>query len=203
MWVDHASRQAGASADHRRHIIGDFEPSPDGKRIVYTRRPNNQRNQQNLAEVFVLDVARASSTQLTKNEAPENNLAWAPDGKAVTYVAPHDKTWELAQGNLYIHPIEGGGSPTILSVQVPGRYRPLLLASVVAVHRHERQPARPRRRVRARPHDRARQAVGDGRCRPLDFVGDEGPVATGGHAQPAIGAGEIAVVDRSRVRPRR
>ena len=102
------------------NFIGDFQPSPDGTRVVYTRRPNNQRNQQNLAEVYVLDVAAASSTQLTKNEAPENNIAWAPDGKAVTYVAPSDKTWELAQGNLYIHPIEGGGSPTILSAKFQG-----------------------------------------------------------------------------------
>ena len=102
------------------NFIGDFQPSPDGTRVVYTRRPTNQRNQQNLAEVYVLDVAAASSVQLTKNEAPENNVAWAPDGKAVTYIAPSDKTWELAQGNLYIHPIEGGGNPTILSSKFQG-----------------------------------------------------------------------------------
>jgi dipeptidyl aminopeptidase/acylaminoacyl peptidase len=102
------------------NFIGDFEPSPDGTRVVYTRRPTNQRNQQNLAEVYVLDVAAANSVQLTKNEAPENNIAWAPDGKAVTYIAPSDKTWELAQGNLYIHPIEGGGRPTTLSAKFQG-----------------------------------------------------------------------------------
>jgi dipeptidyl aminopeptidase/acylaminoacyl peptidase len=102
------------------HFIGDFQPSPDGLRVVYTRRPNNQRNQQNLAEVYVLDVATASSVQLTRNQAPENNIAWAPDGNAVTYIAPSDQTWELAQGNLYIHPIEGGGAPTILSAKFQG-----------------------------------------------------------------------------------
>ncbi|HUE87208.1 MAG TPA: S9 family peptidase [Vicinamibacterales bacterium] len=102
------------------NFIGDFQPSPDGTRVVYTRRPTNQRNQQHLSEVYVLDVATAGAVQLTKNEAPENNIAWAPDGKAVTYIAPSDKTWELAQGNLYIHPIEGGGAPTILSSKFPG-----------------------------------------------------------------------------------
>jgi dipeptidyl aminopeptidase/acylaminoacyl peptidase len=101
-------------------IVADFEPSPDGMRVVYTSRPNNRRNQQNLTEVFIADVATATSTQLTKNEAPEGNVAWAPDGKAVTYTAPHDKSWELAQGNLYIHPIEGGGRPTILSSKFQG-----------------------------------------------------------------------------------
>jgi len=102
------------------NFIGDFQPSPDGTRVVYTRRPTNQRNQQNLAEVYILNVAAASSVQLTKNEAPESNIAWSPDGKAVTYVAPSDKTWELAQGNLYIHPLEGGGRPTILSAKFQG-----------------------------------------------------------------------------------
>jgi len=101
-------------------FIGDFKPSPDGRRVVFTSRPNNQRNRQNLTEVFVVDTTTGTSTQLTKNQAPESNLAWAPDGKAVTYVAPHDKIWELAQGNLYIHPIEGGGSPTVLSANFAG-----------------------------------------------------------------------------------
>jgi dipeptidyl aminopeptidase/acylaminoacyl peptidase len=101
-------------------VIGDFEPSADDKRIVYTSRPNNRRNFQNLAEVFIVDVATAVTAQLTKNEAPETNVAWAPDGKAVTYLAPSDKTWELAQGNLYIHPVEGGGRPTMLSNKFQG-----------------------------------------------------------------------------------
>jgi dipeptidyl aminopeptidase/acylaminoacyl peptidase len=102
------------------HVIGDFEPSGDGKRIAYTRRPNNQRNQQNLAEVFILDVAAATSKQLTRNQAPENNVAWAPDGQSVTYIAPSDTTWDLDQGNLYIHSVEGGGKPTVLASKLQG-----------------------------------------------------------------------------------
>ena len=102
-------------------IIGDFEPSRDDKRIVYTSRPTNRRNHQNLAEVFIIDVSTGETKQLTKNEAPESNVAWAPDGKAVTYIAPSDRSWELAQGNLYIHPVEGGGGrPTILSNRFQG-----------------------------------------------------------------------------------
>ena len=101
-------------------FIGDFKPSPDGSRIAFSTRPNNFRNQQNLAEVFVVDTSSGQATQLTKNQAPESNIAWSPDGRAVTYVAPHDKSWELDQGNLYIHPIEGGGSPTVLGANFPG-----------------------------------------------------------------------------------
>jgi dipeptidyl aminopeptidase/acylaminoacyl peptidase len=115
LWVMTVADSQARQLTKGDQIVADFEPSPDGARIVYTSRPNNRRNHQNLAEVFIVDVASSTSTQLTNNAAPESNLAWAPDGKAVTYVAPHDKTWELAQGNLYSHPIEGGGRPTILS----------------------------------------------------------------------------------------
>jgi dipeptidyl aminopeptidase/acylaminoacyl peptidase len=103
-----------------QQVIGDFVPSPDATRVVYTSRPTNERNRQNLTEVFVAPADGGTPTRLTRNEAPESNLAWAPDGKAVTYLAPSDKTWELAQGNLYIHPIEGGGSPTNLSSRFQG-----------------------------------------------------------------------------------
>jgi dipeptidyl aminopeptidase/acylaminoacyl peptidase len=115
LWVMTVADKQSRRLTTGDNFIGDFEPSPDAKRVAYTRRPNNQRNQQNLSEVFIVSVDAAVPTQLTRNEAPENNLAWAPDGRAITYIAPSDKTWELAQGNLYIHPIEGGGSPTVLS----------------------------------------------------------------------------------------
>lgn len=120
LWVitvaDKQKRQLTTGA----RIVTEFVPSKDGARVAFISRPNNQRNQQNRAEVFVVEVATATATQVTSNEAPENNLAWAPDGQAVTYIAPHDKSWELAQGNLYIHPLEGGGAPTVLSGKFQG-----------------------------------------------------------------------------------
>jgi dipeptidyl aminopeptidase/acylaminoacyl peptidase len=120
LWVITVADKHTRQLTTGEQIVTDFEPSPDGRHVAYVSRPNNRRNYQNLAEVFVLQVESATSAQLTKNEAPESNLAWSPDGKAVTYIAPHDKTWELAQGNLYIHPIEGGGAPTSLSSKFAG-----------------------------------------------------------------------------------
>ena len=120
LWVITLADKQTRQLTTGEHIIGDFRPSADGTRIVYTQRPNNQRNQQNLAEVFVVDTTSGAATQLTKNQAPEGNVAWTPDGKAVTYVAPDTKSWELDQGNLYIHPIEGGGNPTTLAANFAG-----------------------------------------------------------------------------------
>jgi dipeptidyl aminopeptidase/acylaminoacyl peptidase len=120
LWVITVADKQARQLTTGTNLIGEFVPSPDGKRVAYSNRPNNRRNQQNLSEVFLVSADAGSPTQLTKNEAPENNLAWSPDGRAVTYVAPNDKTWELAQGNLYIHPVEGGGSPTMLSGKFQG-----------------------------------------------------------------------------------
>ena len=120
LWVITVADKQTRQLTTGNNFIAAFEPSPDSRKIAYTSRPDNRRNRQNFAEVFIVDVASATSTQLTKNEAPESALGWAPDGKAVTYVAPSDKTWDLDQGNLYIHPIEGGGTPTQLSSTFQG-----------------------------------------------------------------------------------
>jgi dipeptidyl aminopeptidase/acylaminoacyl peptidase len=119
LWVITIADKQARRLTSGDRIITDLEPSPDGSRVGYISRPNNSRNQQNRAEVHVLDVTSGASTRLTNNDAPENNLAWAPDGSALTYLAPDVKSWELAQGNLYIHPIEGG-NPTRLSANVAG-----------------------------------------------------------------------------------
>jgi dipeptidyl aminopeptidase/acylaminoacyl peptidase len=119
LWVISLADKQARRLTSGDQIVTDFEPSPDGARVGYISRPNNTRNQQNRAEVHVIDVASGAVTRLTTNDAPENALAWAPDGSSVTYVAPDTKSWELAQGNLYIHPIEGG-APTRLSANVGG-----------------------------------------------------------------------------------
>ena len=120
LWVITVADKQTRQLTTGNNFIASFEPSPDGTKVAYTNRPDNRRNAQNLAEVYVADVAAARSTQLTKNEAPESNLAWSPDGKSVTYIAPSEKGWELDQGNLYIHPIEAGGRPTTLSSKFDG-----------------------------------------------------------------------------------
>jgi dipeptidyl aminopeptidase/acylaminoacyl peptidase len=96
-------------------IVTDFAPSPDGKRLAYIARPNNRRNFQNLADVYVLDLAANTTTRLTNNEAPEMRIDWSPDGTAVSYLSPSDKNWDLAQEKLFLQTATGGSSPKLLS----------------------------------------------------------------------------------------
>ena len=88
--------------------IGQFAVAPGAERVAYTHRSENRRNDGNLSEIAVLDVATGEARDLTENGAPENSLAWSPDGTQLSFVAPDLETWELDQGNLYVMDMESG-----------------------------------------------------------------------------------------------
>ena len=89
-------------------IVGSFAPSPNGNFLAYTYRTENRRNAGHLAEVVLLTIESGDEVRITDNDAPESQLAWSPDGRAITFVAPDPETWELDQGNLYHHDIPTG-----------------------------------------------------------------------------------------------
>lgn len=96
-------------------IVGDFAASPDGNHLAYTYRTENRRNAGHLAEIALLSVLTGDEEQLTHNDAPESQLAWSPDGAAITFVAPDLESWELDQGNLYHHHIPTGETRQLMA----------------------------------------------------------------------------------------
>jgi len=82
--------------------IGSFNVSPNTKRIVYTARRENLRNQQYLAEIFLLDLEDSTTTRLTNNRAPEGRLVWAPDGVHFAYRAVSDTDWEQNENKIWV-----------------------------------------------------------------------------------------------------
>ena len=82
--------------------IGSFNVSPNTKRIVYTARRENLRNQQYLAEIFLLDLEDSTTTRLTNNRAPEGRLIWAPDGVHFAYRAVSDTDWEQNESKIRV-----------------------------------------------------------------------------------------------------
>ncbi|MGH7483018.1 MAG: S9 family peptidase [Longimicrobiales bacterium] len=82
-------------------LIGDYAVSPDGERVAFAFRTENQRNDAWRSELAVLELESREQRVLTDNDAPESRLAWSPDGLAVTFIAPDLESWELDQGNLY------------------------------------------------------------------------------------------------------
>lgn len=90
------------------HRIGSFDVAPDGRRIAFTMRTENRRNQSNLSEIHLLDVASGEVRRLTDNEAPEGRLTWAPDGVRLAYEAPSDSTWELRLDKIWVMDVDSG-----------------------------------------------------------------------------------------------
>jgi dipeptidyl aminopeptidase/acylaminoacyl peptidase len=89
-------------------LIDNFRVSPDGKKIALAYRRENSRNGQFHAEVAVIDAASGELRTLTHNNAPEMAVQWSPEGKMVSFLAPSDSSWELAEEKLWVIPAEGG-----------------------------------------------------------------------------------------------
>lgn len=90
------------------HRIGSFDVSPDMRRIAYTARTENRRNQSNRSEIHLLDVATGEVRTLTDNQAPEGRLTWAPDSRRLAYEAPSDGEWELRLDKIWVADVESG-----------------------------------------------------------------------------------------------
>src|SRR5204863_6685194 len=96
-------------------LIESFRVSPDNGRIAVVYRRENTRNGQYHAEIGVVDAATGALETVTRNNAPEQNVQWSPEGKVLSYLAPSDTSWELAEEKLWLVPAEGGGDPRKLS----------------------------------------------------------------------------------------
>jgi len=85
-----------------KHIVSDFDPSPDGRRVVFVARATNRRNDADKNEIFIVNVADKVKTQLTDNRAPESNVQWAPDGTRFLFMAGDDREWLNRNPKIYV-----------------------------------------------------------------------------------------------------
>lgn len=102
LWVFDLATKSETRLTTEDQIIGAFDPSPDGKQIVFVSRRTNRRNDANANEIFLLDIAAKSTTRLTTNNAPEGGVNWAPNGSVVLFTAGDDKEWLNRNTKLYL-----------------------------------------------------------------------------------------------------
>lgn len=89
-------------------VIDGFRMSPDGGRAAIIYRRENSRNGQFHDEIGVVDTATGALKDITHNEAPEQRVQWSPDGRTLSYLAPSDTVWDLAEEKLWLVPASGG-----------------------------------------------------------------------------------------------
>jgi len=83
-------------------IFENFDVSFDSKRIIFTARYTNRRNDADKNELYLIHIEGGDKVQLTQNRLPECSLAWSPDGKSFAYTAQSDKEWLNQNPKIYI-----------------------------------------------------------------------------------------------------
>lgn len=80
--------------------IGDFDVSPDGKKIVYTVAyysvPQNKSNR----EVFVMNADGTDNKQITHTSFQENNVKWIKGGSKLAFLSNDDGSSQLYEMNI-------------------------------------------------------------------------------------------------------
>ncbi len=89
-------------------VVGDFDVSPDGERVVFDARPDTRTNFPHETELYLLSVADGTVERLTDNAAPEGGAMWSPDGKFIAYRAPDGETFELSNGFFWVVDLDSG-----------------------------------------------------------------------------------------------
>jgi len=109
LWrIDVADKVEHQITHDDRLLVEGFRVSPDARRIAVVYRRENERNGQYHAEVGVVDASSGELKAITHNNAPEQNVQWSPEGRLLSYLAPSDTSWELAEEKLFVVPAEGG-----------------------------------------------------------------------------------------------
>jgi len=77
--------------------------SPDGARVAVARGPSANR------DIWILDVARGTSTRFTFDSASDDNPVWSPDGQSIVFSSNR-----LGQRDLYLKPADGSADERLL-----------------------------------------------------------------------------------------
>ena len=92
----------------------DFDWSPDGKTIVFTRTPTPRVNDWPLASISTVDVATGEVKPLARTGAAETSPLYSPDGRWIAYVATDiPPTWGFSSTIFVV--LATGGKPRELA----------------------------------------------------------------------------------------
>jgi Tol biopolymer transport system component len=100
-WFDQQGNPAGTLGDADDYAFPTI--SPDGSRVAAAMGPASIR------DIWILDVARGTSSRLTFDPARDDYPAWSPDGKNIAFSSNR-----AGQLDLYTKPADGSGEEKLL-----------------------------------------------------------------------------------------
>jgi Tol biopolymer transport system component len=99
VWFDRDGRRLMSIGEPAR--FGDINLSPDGERLVYEGRDPDGRP----GNLWILDLARGTTSRLTSGSASDFGPVWSPDGRRVIF-----SSMRSGQGDLYERPSSPSGT---------------------------------------------------------------------------------------------
>jgi len=100
-WIDQQGNTVGALGDPGDY--GNPAISPDGGRVAVALGPQPSR------DIWILDIARGTSTRFTFDPASDDFPTWSPDGKNIVFSSNRS-----GQTDLYIKLADGSGEERVL-----------------------------------------------------------------------------------------
>ena len=100
-WFDQQGNPAGTLGDPGNYSSPAI--SPDGSRVAVAIGPTESQG------IWILDVARGTSTRFTFNPSRHDNPAWSPDGRNIAFSSNRG-----GQMDLYVKAADGSGEEKLL-----------------------------------------------------------------------------------------
>jgi len=84
--------------------LDDFEPSPDGRWLVYRTNYTGDPDHTQRFDLWLLDLSTRRAMQLTRRAGQERAPVWSPDSARVAFLAPRVPEIAYAQEEVFVVP---------------------------------------------------------------------------------------------------
>lgn len=102
LWMYDFETKKETKITDEKFLLGSFDVSPDGKKVIFAAQYSNRRNDRYKSEIYLMNIGEKEKIRLTNNNSPEGGLMWAPNSKSFIFSAADDKEWLNRNSKIYI-----------------------------------------------------------------------------------------------------